>query len=46
MSVHVLNGLTYNMTEVHIDDMLIFGTSDDTLWKKHVRFYNGVVIAT
>jgi len=31
MSVHVLNSLTYNMTEVHIDDMLIFGTSDDTL---------------
>ena len=31
MGVHVLNGLKHNIGEVYIDDMLIFGSNDDTL---------------
>ena len=27
--VHVLNGLIYNICEVYIDDMLVFGDDDD-----------------
>ena len=30
MGVHVLNGLIYNICEVYIDDMLIFGSYDET----------------
>ena len=30
MGVHVLNGLTYNICEVFINDMLIFGSNDKT----------------
>ena len=30
MGVHVLNGLIYNICEVYIDDMLIFGSNDET----------------
>ena len=29
MGVHVLHGLIYNICEVYIDDMLIFGTNED-----------------
>ena len=29
MEVHVLNGLIYNISEVYIDDMLLFGKTDD-----------------
>jgi len=29
MGVHVLNGLIYNICEVYIDDMLIFGSKDE-----------------
>jgi len=29
MGVHVLNGLIYNICEVYIDDMLVFGETDD-----------------
>ena len=27
--VHILNGLIYNICEVYIDDMLVFGETDD-----------------
>ena len=39
MSLHVLNGLIYNIYEVYIDDMLIFGSNDETLFRQHT---NGV----
>jgi hypothetical protein len=29
MGVHILNGLIYNICEVYIDDMLVFGETDD-----------------
>ena len=29
MGVHVLSGLIYNICEVYIDDMLVFGETDD-----------------
>jgi hypothetical protein len=29
MGVHILNGLIYNICDVYIDDMLIFGETDD-----------------
>ena len=28
--VHVLNGLIYNICEVYIDDVLVFGDDDDS----------------
>ena len=39
MGVHVLHGLIYNICEVYIDDMLIFGTKEDKfLTKTHTVF--------
>ena len=29
MGVHIVNGLIYNICEVYIDDMLVFGETDD-----------------
>jgi hypothetical protein len=29
MGVHILNGLIYNICEVYIDDILVFGETDD-----------------
>ena len=29
MGVHILNGLMYNICEVYIDDVLVFGETDD-----------------
>jgi len=29
MGVHFLNGLIYNICEVYIDDLLVFGETDD-----------------
>ena len=42
MGVHVLHGLIYNICEVYIADMLIFGTNEDAFWTTLVRVSNDV----
>ena len=42
MGVHVLHGLIYNLCEVYIDDMHIFGTNEDNFLANTRTFFNAV----